>query len=223
MGDVWYSRVRAVADDGQRGTARSDWFVLDPLRVGLEIHPAELYPGWNLLAFPVEPVDDFVTEYTDEATVEGLLGKYILDPAWAWDATAGSDGDYVALVDGVGEKSPIMPMHGFWVFHEDDADREPRTATEVFVLGWPIGRQVGDDTVELSPGWNLFGVAADFAEPPDWASNPRISWPVWAWENDILGDKYRLVSYPDDRLKAGQGFWIYLHGDTPLTIDVSPE
>jgi len=224
MGDVWYSRVRAVTDDRQRETAYSDWHVLDPLRVGLGRHTAAMYCGWNLFAFPVEPVDDYDTDGVDETTIQGLFGNHIRGWPWAWDPEA--DG-YVLLGGGVRSISPVVPMHGFWVFHKPAAGREAGTPTDISVLGWLPGREDGDDTVRLLPGWNLIGVAADFAAPPAWAEDPAIAWPPWAWENNGSGGIYRPLRYlkgdRDDRLKAGQGYWIYLHGDTPLAIDVTPQ
>jgi len=221
--ETWYARVRATASDGTREQAVSDWFVLEPKRIGLSTHLLAMEPGWNLLSFPLEPVDDPGTVGVDESTVAGLFGEDTTGKAWYWDNQEGQTPAYVE-VDGASRSSTLQPLRGLWVYCTAD---EARGSVEKTIVGWPQRRDDGTQTIRLLPGWNLIGVIQDFETAPAWFGGDGVLAPAWRWDTSRTPGLYLRIDYPTEdplrRLLKGQGHWLMLNSDTPLDIDVGTE
>jgi len=228
--DAWYARVRCTAPDGSRGVAVSDWYFVGGVRVGLTTFDLKLWPGWNLVSLPLDPVDRLITPEVDESTAAGLFGDLKQGTAWYWRNDGVNPPAYEPVDPAAGPfTGTLQALRGFWVYHvpQQQAGRDATPAV-LTVAGWPLQR--GDDRegneqmVTLQPGWNLFGPCADFATAPPQA--PGLYDLIWTWWNRGGVPYYRALDYdaldPAQRVpfERGFGYWLLNLGDQPLDLDL---
>ena len=219
--DQWIARVRATAPDGSsRGTAVSPWVTLDSVPVGLVTQDLDLTLGWNLLSFAVVPVDDPDTAGADESTAAGLFGDLKFGNAWYWRNDPDAGIKYVD-VDATSPSDTLRQLQGVWVYHTPADSRA--IDTQLPVDGWTLRPDDPhhEDSLTLQPGWNIIGVPKDTDTMPHWLLNERISLPLWFYSN-LDGQGIYDAAYGTEGLKKGVGYWIFLHGDDPLPIDMTP-
>jgi RHS repeat-associated protein len=130
-------------------------------------------------------------EPADPAVV--FQGRSMPGALWRWSADTRGAGAYAAVAE-------VQALEGFWIWAVVDGS--------LLVTGAPADAT----TIDLSPGWNVVAVASTTTVPDD----PRVIGPAWSWHADPDTPGYRPVT----RMEPGRGYWLFLSGTEPLTLEV---
>lgn len=224
--DLWWVRVRSTAPDGSGGTAHSAWFVVGSVPISCR-YDLLLYPGWNLVSLPIQPIDLPAT-VVDESTAVGLFGDLKRGEAWYWQNDGQTPACYVAVdpVDQEDFTGTLEALRGFWVYRPAAVGVEAPIV--VPVPGRPLDSGATPDSCirPLHAQWNLWGPCADFrAVPP---TVPGLLSPIQTWQ---CGPIYRYLSLdydhpdPDQRVLflRGRAYWLNIGADAlPTSINLKP-
>ena len=176
-----------------------------------------LSPGWNLIAFQVNPADP------SPATVFGTLGN-AFDRAFSFDSASGAWSTYGAT-PAVGETAnlpalpPISPGKAFWVYMKQA------------VPAWSItGTNPGPNPpVNFNAGWNMIGVPVGAPALPEKVNILSVLTAaglnfttVLRWEQGLYAKFDPTGASVDDftAFDPNRGYWVNVKG--PSTFSLQP-
>lgn len=160
-----------------------------------------LYPGWNQVSLPVQPIDPSPT-----SALRSLGAAW--QQAKAWDGSTQSWRSAApALPAWATTLTAIDARYGLWLQLSDFAT--------LFVHGTKFS---GGTQIPLNAGWNLLGapIAASTPITTAWASLPWTE----AWTYDAQSLSWRSAVPAGGSLTTwspGRGYWLKLDADATLT------
>ena len=164
-----------------------------------------LYPGWNMVSLPIEPLNPAVTAIFASATRGDSGGAVLRDATrggtvtsgvvWGWDTDGSGRGQYR-------QRTEMHALEGYWV-HTTLTTSSTVTIT---------GTAPADTCIDLKRGWNLLGVPHSMAIP----SIPGQIGHLWWW-NAAIG-QYEFPGTGSTALMPGRAYWSYLTAPASVNL-----
>ena len=184
----------------------------EPHRVNLSgasstIVEIALYPGWNLVSIPVQPVDP-----TPAAVLDSIRDDY--DVAYTYSANLGWQRYEPGAPGFVNTLAAITPSQGVWI--------HATTATTLTVSGTvPLST-----TIPLAAGWNLIGYPSLQTRPITEVLSPIVQYCNAVYTYDAVDQADPWKKYvPGDlssdltQMEPGHGYWVSVSQNCVLTIE----
>ena len=158
-----------------------------------------LSPGWNLISFPLEPVDTTIS-----AVLSSIAGKY--DAVKYYDATDANDPWKTYRVGAsTNDLSNIDNTMGLWINMLNSANLTVE------------GDEPASTNIPLYAGWNLVSYPS---LTPDIVANAL--WGTGADHVEVFdpAEPYLIREVgPDYVMQPGEGYWVHVPADTVWIID----
>ena len=158
----------------------------------------DLYPGWNLISFPGDPVDTAIESVMGSDSQVDIILAY-QDQQWG-AAVRKTDGGWRTTSD----LTTMSGSRGYWV-HALAKD-----AIEV-----TLSPNTARPSIQTTGGWNLMSIWDADQRPPGTEVDAveylrEITWRA-AYTFDAAADLWvKRLPQPGETLETGRGYWVWV-------------